>query len=54
MAMVWLVIWQIVSLLVDNSILFTGPIETIMALICNVVDPWFIKGVLGTVFRIGV
>ena len=54
MAMVWLVIWQMVSLLVDNSILFTGPIETIMALICNVVDPWFIKGVLGTVFRIGV
>ena len=31
--LIWLVIWQVLALVVNNSILLSGPVETVKALI---------------------
>ena len=31
--LIWLVIWQVLALVVNNSILLSGPIDTVKALI---------------------
>ena len=31
--LIWLAIWQILAVAINNSILLSGPVETVMALI---------------------
>ena len=51
-AAIWLVIWQIVSLCVDNSILLVGPIETLIVLLEKIAEISFWKTVLMSMARI--
>lgn len=48
----WLVVWQLLSLAVDNPILMVGPITTLMALLENIVTTAFWKTVCCSVLRI--
>ena len=49
----WLALWQIISILVNNSILITGPAETLQALFTKAFLPDFWKTVLYSLLRIG-
>ena len=49
----WLVVWEVVSLVVDNSILMAGPIDTVRAIWNNMTDSIFVLTVLNSFFRIG-
>lgn len=50
----WLIIWQLVSMLVNNSILIVGPIECIKALIEGITTPVFWKTVAISFGRIAI
>ena len=49
---IWLIIWQIVSLCVDNSILLVGPVETLSVLLGKIAEISFWKTVLMSMARI--
>ena len=49
---IWLVIWQVVSLLVSNKIMIVGPYETLLALIRLVQTSNFWISILNTILRI--
>lgn len=49
---VWLTVWEIVSLFVNNSILIVGPIEVFLKLIINLSDVEFYKSILGSLLKI--
>ncbi len=48
----WLMIWQIVSMCVNNSILLVGPIDTLVVLLEKIAEWPFWKSVFGSVMRI--
>jgi len=50
----WLLVWQGISMIVNNDILLVGPIETIGALAVNVTQLLFWKTVMHTLLRIGI
>lgn len=52
-ALAWLIIWQIVSVIVDNRFLLVGPIEVIGAFFRDVVQIDFWAAVLNSLVRIG-
>lgn len=49
---IWLLIWQSFSLLLNEPILMVGPVETMVALLVNLRELLFLKGILYTVGRI--
>ena len=49
----WLVIWQCISLLIDNSIIFAGPFEVIHALVFQLPTRGFWSTILYSVEKIG-
>ena len=49
---IWLILWQIISLCVDNSILLVGPVETLLVLLGKVAEISFWKTVAMSVLRI--
>lgn len=51
-AAIWLIIWQIVSLCVDNSILLVGPIETLSVLLGKIAEISFWKTMVMSMMRI--
>ncbi|MBR5247509.1 MAG: ATP-binding cassette domain-containing protein [Lachnospiraceae bacterium] len=48
----WLILWQLIDLLCDQSILFAGPWETCVALVRHLTDPAFWQTVLLSCGRI--
>lgn len=48
----WLIVWQIVSMCVNNSILLVGPVTTFCVLINKVAEILFWKSILGSMLRI--
>ncbi|MBQ9142017.1 MAG: ATP-binding cassette domain-containing protein [Lachnospiraceae bacterium] len=48
----WLIVWQLVSLIVGNHILLTGPAETLKALFGLLIQPAFWEACVGSLFRI--
>ena len=50
--LIWLVIWQVLALVVNNSILLSGPVDTVKALITLGADPSFYLSVGITVGKI--
>lgn len=48
----WLLVWQMVSLLVGNRILLTGPMETVMTLVKLFTQVTFWQACLGSIGRI--
>ena len=51
-AVFWLVIWQAISLLVHNSVLLVGPVETLSTLVHMLPKHSFQVSVLGTTLRV--
>lgn len=49
---IWLLIWQLVSLWVNNSILLVGPVETVLVLLGKIVKSSFWQTILGSLWRI--
>lgn len=49
----WLAVWQVAGILVDNSIMLVGPVETAGALAANAVKAGFWKTVCWSILRIG-
>ncbi|MCR4702356.1 MAG: ABC transporter permease subunit [Saccharofermentans sp.] len=49
---IWLIIWQILALVINNSILLSGPVETFMALITLGSSPSFYISVGITILKI--
>ena len=49
----WLMVWQIAAIHIDNHILLVGPVQVLKAFVQNVIQPDFIKIVLGSLARIG-
>ena len=50
--LIWLVIWQVLAIIVNNSILLSGPVETVKALIFLGSEPSFYISVGKTVLKI--
>ena len=50
--LIWLVIWQVLAVIVNNSILLSGPVETVKALISLGSEPSFYISVGKTVAKI--
>ena len=50
----WLLLWQIISLAVENKILLVGPLETLRALVLHAVEASFWQACAGSLLRIGV
>lgn len=50
----WLIVWAIVSRIIQNKILLAGPIETLQALCKLVTTGPFWNACLGTILRIGI
>ncbi len=48
----WLLVWQLLSLWVDNQILLAGPVETVKVLFRLLTEGAFWKACLGTLLRI--
>ncbi len=48
----WLLVWQLLSLWVDNRILLVGPVETVKVLVRLLLEGSFWKACLGTLIRI--
>lgn len=48
----WLVVWQLLSMWVDNSILLVGPVETFRVLLGNAAEISFWKTIAGSLVRI--
>lgn len=51
--LLWLLVWQAVSLIVSNKIVIVGPVEVLIALCKSVVKLDFYKSVGGSLLRIG-
>ena len=49
---VWLLIWQLISMWVDNSILLVGPLATLRVLLEKIAEISFWQSILGSFFRI--
>ncbi len=49
----WLLIWQLLSLIIHNKILLVGPAETIQSLITLSQNPEFWQSVIASAMRIG-
>ena len=50
--LIWLVIWQVLAVIVNNSILLSGPVETVKALVSLGSEPSFYISVGKTVVKI--
>ena len=50
--LIWLIIWQVLALVINNSILLSGPVETFMALIALGSSPSFYISVGITILKI--
>ena len=50
--LIWLAIWQILAVVINNSILLSGPVETVMALISLCSDPSFFMSVGATIGKV--
>ena len=50
--LIWLIIWQVLALVINNSILLSGPVETFMALITLGSSPSFYISVGITILKI--
>ena len=50
--LIWLAIWQILAVIINNSILLSGPGETVMALISLCSDPSFFMSVGATIGKV--
>lgn len=50
--LIWLAIWQILAVVINNSILLSGPFETVMALISLCSDPSFFMSVGATIGKV--
>jgi len=48
----WLIIWQLLSVMIDNSILFTGPLEVIKELVSRMKDVDFYQTIGMSLMRI--
>ena len=48
----WLLVWQLMSLWVDNRILLVGPVETVKVLVQLLLEGSFWKACMGTLLRI--
>ena len=49
---VWLMLWQLVSMWVDNSILLVGPLATLRVLLEKIAEISFWKSIFGSFIRI--
>ena len=49
---IWLILWQLISMRVDNSILLVGPLATLRVLLEKVAEISFWQSILGSFFRI--
>ena len=49
---VWLIIWQLVSMWVDNSILLVGPLATLRVLLEKIAEISFWQSIFGSLLRI--
>ena len=50
--LIWLVIWQILAVIVNNSILLSGPVDTVKALIDLGTQPSFYLSVGATAGKV--
>lgn len=51
-AIAWLIIWQVLSLIISNKIMFVGPVETFLSLISMIPTSAFWISILNTLLRI--
>lgn len=51
--LLWGLVWQIAAVCIDNSILLVGPLQVVHVLLQNIIQPDFLKTVLGSFARIG-
>ena len=49
---VWLILWQLISMWVDNSILLVGPLATLRVLLEKIAEISFWQSILGSFLRI--
>ena len=49
---VWLILWQLISMWVDNSILLVGPLATLRILLEKIAELSFWQSIFGSLLRI--